>query len=136
MNRRIISIIVLLLVFYLGKSVALWSEEFDLHHTGVFSNLSRDSETGDISGIEIFIMHSNNGYYLTYQCAAGEIATPVLVPARISKSNIEFTIPDEFKFFCNFGKFRGTIDKNGIKGRFMNSEEYIFLERKKSFWQR
>ena len=135
MNRINILIIVLIVASSFGKPETLFSEEFNDSHTGIFSNLKRDIKTGDMSGIELFVMHSNSGYYLTYQCAAGEIAPPVLLPAKIEKSNIEFKIPNDFKFFCNFGTFKGTIDMSGIKGRFSNNEEFIFLIRKQSYWQ-
>ena len=135
MNKIFIPSLILA-IYLVVQPIVLGSEEVGNHSTGVFSNLYVDRESGDLSGMEIFIMHSNKGYYLTYQCAAGEIAEPVLVKGKITGSVIEFTIPDTFKYFCDFGDFRGIISRNGIRGKFINSNKSVFLKRKESFWQK
>lgn len=104
--------------------------------TGIFTTLTSDRETGDISGTEIFVMYSNRGYYVTYQCAAGEVSEPVLLKATIAGSVIQFRVPESFKYFCDYGDFRGIIKSNGIEGVFQQTNQKVFLRRKESFSQR
>jgi hypothetical protein len=104
--------------------------------TGIFTTLTSDRETGDISGTEIFVMHSNMGYYVTYQCAAGEVSEPVLLKAKIVGSVIQFSVPESFKYFCDYGDFQGIIKSNGIEGVFQQTNRKVFLRRKESFPER
>ena len=58
MKRKIISLIVSLLIYFMGQPAYVLSKELGDYQTGIFSDLKSDNRTGDISGAEIFIMHS------------------------------------------------------------------------------
>lgn len=105
------------------------------HPTGIYSNLRYDRDSGDLSGMEIFIINSNKGYFATYQCAAGEAAKPVLLPVNIHGKSIELVVPDSFKYFCDIGRFTGVINEKGIRGKFEITNKEVFLKRSKSYWQ-
>jgi hypothetical protein len=104
--------------------------------TGLFSNMRVGTE--DVSGIEIFITNSTNGYFAQVQCAEGAISRPLVVDVRISGSLIEFSVPpdsDQDGYSCPAGKFKGIVSALGIKVGFEGTNWLSTLKRKKSYWQ-
>jgi hypothetical protein len=59
--------------------------------TGIFSNMRFGTE--DVYGVEIFITYSSKGYFAQVQCAEGAINRPVVVPAIVAGSSVEFLVP-------------------------------------------
>jgi len=118
--------VLLLALFLLFAPVEGRTAEF----SGIYGKIEHDQKTGDYSGTTVHVMQSNAGFYVTYRCASGEIAPPVLLSAKVEKQKIYFVVPDSFKFFCNFGKFEGGISGNEIIGRFTDgSKEELVLKK-------
>lgn len=82
--------------------------------------------------MEIFLVYSvtdtEGQYYALVQEANGKPNPPVLVPVKVNRNEIDFTISDE-------RSFHGKITKKTLVGKFEGSNETITLKRKKSYWQ-
>ena len=107
--------------------------------TGVYSDMCYSERSGDIGGMEIFVVKSSGEYYVLFQNAQGTVEKPVLVKAKVENCIIEFELPENGLLIS--GKFKGVIDKNGIKGRFegygkTSSYSNVILKRQTSFWQK
>jgi hypothetical protein len=111
--------------------------------TGVYSNMRFATE--DVSGVEIFLLNSDDGYFALLQCAEGVVSKPVLLPATVSGPLL---YPDGFKGYeleiqahsdsashCPKAKFRGVIRAPGLKGHFDGTEYPGILSRRRSYWQ-
>ena len=109
--------------------------------TGIYSNMVYLDDFGDLVGIEIFLVNTEDGFYTVFQSAQGGSASiPVVVKTFIAGKKIEFTLPENIYFS---GKFVGTIKKGKIVGFFekghlsTNDPGYKFIfYRKKSYWQK
>lgn len=104
--------------------------------TGLFSNMHFGTE--DVSGVEIFITNSTNGYFAQVQCAEGAISRPVVVEVHVSGSLIEFSVPpnsDQNSYSCPSGKFKGIVSDLVIRGSFEGTNWPGILKRQKSYWQ-
>jgi hypothetical protein len=69
--------------------------------TGTYSNLYLNDVSGDLVGIEVRIMGSYKGYYLSIQCSGDP---PFIVPLQKTDSELSFVIPSEKDNFCPAGK--------------------------------
>ncbi len=102
--------------------------------TGIFSNLTYIEDAGDVVGMEVFVLNSSAGHFAMVQIAAGPIADPVLVVAKLDGNKIEFTLPTTAGFE-SMGKYTGKITSTGLIGKFEKDTKTQFLKRKKSYWQ-
>jgi hypothetical protein len=101
--------------------------------TGLYSNMRAGTE--DLSGVEVFLVRGEGGYFATVQCAQGVPGKPVLVPALVSGRVVEFQLPADAKTLCPAAKFRGELRDDGLKGAFEGSDWPGFLTRSRSYWQ-
>jgi len=104
--------------------------------TGIYSDMCYNTESGDIVGMEIYVIYSKAGYYVIYQSSEGEPSIPVIVKTTIKDSAIEFHIPEGVPFS---GDFQGQITSYGIEGRIVGYSGYaskLRLKRQLSYWQR
>jgi hypothetical protein len=104
--------------------------------TGIYSDMCYNTESGDVVGMEIYLVYSKAGYYVIYQASEGEPSVPVIVKATIGDSTIEFQIPEGVPFS---GDFQGRITSYGIEGRIAGYSGYaskLRLKRQLSYWQR
>jgi hypothetical protein len=106
--------------------------------TGVYTDMRRQPETGDIIGVELFIVQTNRGAFIVFQDAEGSPRVPVVVPGKIQNRRIKFHLPERDGYT---GKFVGTISGSTISGHFTDGQQSSFgksefmLKRRKSFWQ-
>jgi hypothetical protein len=99
--------------------------------TGIYTDMSYNTEGGDVIGTEIFVVDTNRGYYVVFQSGEGEPSVPVVVPAKVSGSSIRFTLPSG----TEGGTFTGTIGATQLIGSFSSNHQTIHLKRKASYWQ-
>ena len=110
-----------------------WAAQQRERQTGVYTNMRVSSATGDIGGIEIFVLGSNRGYHVLVQMAEGAPSTPVLAPAQIRDGAILFEMARDSRL-RGLGAFEGTIGSGRLQGRFSNGFA-VDLERGQSYWQ-
>ncbi len=102
--------------------------------TGIFSDLRYSNESGDVIGLEIFIVYAGD-YYATIQVAEGFPEPPFVVKLQVKDSSIEFTLPEKTGSLSGLGKFTGKITATGLNGKFEHETEKRALKRKNSYWQ-
>jgi len=102
--------------------------------TGIFSDLRYSNESGDVIGLEIFIVYAGD-YYATVQVAEGIPESPFVVKLQVKDSNIEFTLPEKAGSLSGVGKFTGKITAASLIGKFEHETEKRVLKRKNSYWQ-
>lgn len=105
--------------------------------TGVYSNMRFNPDSGDVSGIELFLVNTRKGLHVVFQDAEGVPSVPVVTTLQAVGNNIEFTLPDRVGYS---GKFVGRFTLDGIEGRFINgavsNDGPSFKLRKScSYWQ-
>jgi hypothetical protein len=106
--------------------------------TGIYSNMTFNNESQDVSGIEIFVVFSREGFKVIFQDAEGSPSVPVIVPAVVKDSSISFDLPERNGYS---GKFVGRISNGKLVGYFLSGavgkEERpeITLKRGRSHWQ-
>jgi hypothetical protein len=100
--------------------------------TGIFTDMSYHSEGGDMLGTELFVVKSNHGYYVIYQSSEGEPSVPVVIPAKVDGTKINFDVPSSVD---SNGSFSGVISNTGLIGTFSDSQQIVHLRRASSYWQ-
>jgi len=106
--------------------------------TGIYSNMAFNEESGDVSGIEIFVVYSREGFQAVFQDAEGSPSVPVVVPAIIKGSEISFELPERNGYS---GKFLGRVTKGQLEGHFLTGavgkegKPEIVLKKSRSYWQ-
>jgi hypothetical protein len=106
--------------------------------TGIYTDMHRHPQTGDVLGVELFVVQTNRGIYVVFQDAEGTPRVPVIVPGKIKNNRIEFELPERDGYT---GKFEGTITGSAIRGHFTNGQQSssgtgeFALKRRTSFWQ-
>lgn len=96
----------------------------------MFSTYEYLEEAGDISGLEVFIVVTNKGYYAVIQDSLGYPDVPVVVPVDVAGDRVRF------RFSNSAGEeqlFEGRVTRKALFGK-LNGEPYS-LPRKKSYWQ-
>jgi hypothetical protein len=101
--------------------------------TGLYSNMRHSPESGDVGGMEVFVVYSGEGYFAVVQLAEGVPSPPVVAKAKVEGARIEFTLPAGGAQGAS--KFAGTISAGGLTGRFEGDAKPTFLRRKQSYWQ-
>lgn len=105
--------------------------------TGIFSTLEYHRESGDVTGIEIFVVNSKRGYTASVQISEGEPDAPVLVPVQVNGASLSFELTRSGKPL----KFTGTVRSDGLFGRFDNGafsdnpDGSFLMKRGRSYWQ-
>lgn len=102
---------------------------------GFFSDMRYIEEAGDVVGTEVHIVLARGGHYAVVQCAQGEPGMPVVVPVKVTGQQVEFEIPDREDNLCCPGKFRGTVSKAALTGKFDACDDQLTLKRGRSYWR-
>jgi len=93
--------------------------------------------SGDVAGLEVFVVYTREGYAAVVQVAQGVPNTPVVVPVKLNDSTVAFTMPLGGRQL----RFEGKIDRDGLVGKFDNGafsdrqDGRIMLKRTRSYWQ-
>jgi hypothetical protein len=100
---------------------------------GLYSNLAYIPEAGDVVGTEIFILYGGGQHWALLQLAQGEPDEPVLVPASVSGSLVEFAFPQ----YGENAHFKGRATSRGLEGTISGIENVITVKllRQRSYWQ-
>ena len=137
MKALVISIFLAAAVYTLHSEAAA-NQSSRVKVTGSYSDMRSVPESGDILGIEVFVLPSRSGYQVVFQDAEGSPNVPTVVPAKIEKNHIEFDLPERQGYS---GKFVGVITNNDMRGEFTNGQlsssgkKTFILKRGRSYWQ-
>jgi hypothetical protein len=102
--------------------------------TGLFSSLAYHDDSGDLLGMEIYLLvGAKADYSAVVQCAGGEPSDPVVVKASINGTRVVFTLPAGLPE-CGT-EFTGVISPKGLRGRFSGESSDRWVPRKKGYWQ-
>ena len=123
-------LLLLVALFFSNHAVAL--EPAPPKITGLFSDMTFHSDTGDVLGMEVFLVYSNRGYIAIYQSSEGEPSVPIVLPAKVNGNAVSFQIPPEVD---GRGSFVGTVSNNELVGSFSGNGQRVHLKRKPSYWQ-
>ena len=108
--------------------------------TGLYTNMQYNEESGDINGVELFIVTKREGYIAYFQDAEGGPFLPIIIPIEIKNKKIEFEIPKRGHGYS--GKFIGIIHESSIElsnsseASNQKSNEKIILLKGLSYWQK
>jgi hypothetical protein len=105
---------------------------------GVYSSMVFSPISGDLNGVEIHIIYSREGYFLTFQSSEGVPDIPVLVPALVKGTSISFKLPQASGASRIF---TGTFSQRCLTGRFddgsftTDNNPALALCIRSSYWQ-
>lgn len=106
---------------------------------GIYSDMARHQESGDILGIEIIISATKSGYFAVVQTSEGMPCKPVVAAVVIEGGKIRINIPADA---CYDGMLNGLIKPDGLLLSFANGalssrgDQAFLLPKKNSFWDR
>ena len=85
-----------------------------------------------ISGMEVFIVFTEKGYFALVQFSDGAPTVPELVPLVVQGRSISFVtnLPNGVK-----GRFDGDVTQSGLRGKFVDMGEPFLLPKRRSYWQ-
>src|SRR5687767_10195699 len=89
--------------------------------TGLFGRLEYNRESGDVGGLEVFLVYGRSGYLAVIQDAQGVPEDPVVVRVVMNQNRTALA----FEWTNRHGgtlKYQGTIRRDGLYGRFENGE--------------
>jgi len=107
--------------------------------TGTYTSFEYYEESGDVLGIEIFIIPSDKEDWVVFQTSEGYPEAPIIVPAKIFDNVITFELPDSSSYS---GRFVGEFLDGYLIGKFENSaltpsgDKFFRLRYNPSFWQK
>jgi hypothetical protein len=132
--RFLLSSVALVLVL-LGSANAA---ERQAHISGIYSNLEYNREGGDLLGTEVFIVLGGSGYEAFVQVSEGAPGPSALVPVKVERDHISFTVPEPS---FGAGVYEGRISTTGFVGTLTATNKGrsvvnpVRLRRKNSYWQ-
>jgi|SRR5215469_8025043 len=102
--------------------------------TGTFSNLTYNSEGGDLLGMEVLIVPAEGdrvGFVAFVQLAEGGAPRSALVPLKVDGAKVEFTLPQDGA--APELHFSGVVSKSELVGAWTHGEREV-LRRGVSYW--
>jgi hypothetical protein len=104
---------------------------------GIYSDMARHQESGDVIGTEIIISKTKSGYFAVIQTSEGSPCKPVVAPVVIEGVDIKINIPTDD---CYSGLLSGVAKSDGLMLSFGDGalsprgEKKFLLPRRNSFW--
>lgn len=136
MNNWRIALLALLCV--VGCSNLLDAQKTATNPTGLFGQLEYHKESGDVVGLEVFIVRGRSGYVAVLQLAEGVPEDPIVVPIKLEGAVLSFEV--RFRKETTL-RYTGTVRRDGLYGRFDNGafsdrdDGFFLLRRGRSYWQ-
>jgi len=126
--------IVVAFALALVATTASYAQEI---RSGVYSNLAYNSQSGDLSGTEIFIFPSGPGptrkYSALVQISEGGAPIAALVPVVLRGASIELTMPAGGVY--DGERFVGTFSGDTLLLKWSSGQQER-LRRGRSYWQK
>jgi hypothetical protein len=109
------------------------------HITGMFSRVRTLPEGGDLGGAEMWIVNSNEGYWVVLQEYPDYPIRPVMAKLTVKGNVVDFDIPPPSPAA---GNYHGRVTAKGFEGNRIghmdNGEvfnEPLELRRQQTYWQ-
>jgi hypothetical protein len=104
--------------------------------TGIFSTLRVSERSGDVEGVEVFVVGGGLGLSVVVQGSEGAPGVPLVLNPQIRGNEIEFQVPRSCPCGLQEGRYRGTVTSSGITLNGPANFGQRFLPRGDSYWQR
>ena len=130
--------IVLTVIFIYSFSYLSAQADSKAGIAGMYSDMCYNDEGGDLLGMEIFLVYTEEGtsdnYYVVFQYSEGAPTVPIVIKADVNEKDgtVDFMFPNGAPIT---GKFHGVIEKSGmrvgVQGTGIQNE---LLKRQPSYW--
>lgn len=102
---------------------------------GMYSSLASSQHSGDLVGMEIFVVPGANGLYGVLQGSEGAPGTPIVVPLQVTGNSVRFSIPPSCSCALPSGEYVAELSRSGAKVRGPGQFGERQLPRTSSYWQ-
>jgi hypothetical protein len=102
--------------------------------TGTYSDMSYNSQGGDLLGTEIKIVNTRKGLQGAIQFSEGAPEELVIVDIQVKDGVVSFVVPESSPYA---GEFTGAISNGILKGEFRyksGGSNKVELKKGKSYW--
>jgi len=102
--------------------------------TGTYSDMSYNSQGGDLLGTEIKIVNTRKGLQGAIQFSEGAPEELVIVDIQVKDGVVSFVVPESSPYA---GEFTGTISNGILRGEFRyksGGSNKVELKKGKSYW--
>lgn len=103
--------------------------------TGIYSSLSTSAPSGDLVGLEMFVLQGATGHFAVLQGSEGAPGDPVAVPLQVNGSTVRFSIPARCACALPEGRYEALLSRTGARLRGPGNFGEKQLTRGNSFWQ-
>ncbi len=104
--------------------------------TGIYSSLSASELSGDLVGLEFFVLRGATGHFAVIQGSEGAPGDPITVPLQVNGNSVQFSIPGKCACALPEGAYEAQLSQTGAKLRGPGNFGERLLPRTSSFWQR
>lgn len=104
--------------------------------TGIYSSLAASEWSGDLVGLELFVLRGATGHFAVIQGSEGAPGDPITVPLQINGNSIRFSIPGKCACALPEGIYEAQLSRTGARLRGPGTFGERQLPRTASFWQR
>lgn len=104
--------------------------------TGIYSSLAASGRSGDIVGLEFFVIQGATGHFAVIQGSEGAPGDPITVPLQVSGNAVRFSIPGKCACGLPEGLYEAQLSQTSARLRGPGTFGEKQLPRANSFWQR
>ena len=104
--------------------------------TGIYSSLSESERSGDLVGVEFFVIRGATGHFGVLQGSEGAPGNPVTVPLQVNGNSVRFSIPPKCACALPEGMYEAQLSQTSARLRGPDNFGERQLPRTNSFWQR
>jgi len=119
----------------LGISVAAEAPTSGTSLTGIYTSLKTGERSGDIVGVEMFVLRGGSGLYGVLQGSEGAPGKPIVVSLRSSGSSVRFSIPAACDCGLVQGEYVAELSRTEAKLKGPGNFGERRLPRAASYWQ-
>jgi hypothetical protein len=102
---------------------------------GMYSSLANSQRSGDVVGMELFVVPGGNSLHGVLQGSEGAPGTPIVVPLQASGSSVRFSVPPNCSCALPQGDYTAQLSRSGAKVRGPREFGERQLARTVSYWQ-
>lgn len=104
--------------------------------TGIYSSLAASERSGDLVGVELFVLRGATGHFGVLQGSEGAPGNPITVPLQVTGNSVRFLIPPGCACALPEGAYEAQLSQTSARLRGPGNFGERELPRTNSFWQR